>query len=66
MLALPDLGLKRELRRRRSGDHREQPIDQPVLPGRERGMRGARQPLGQADDVFEPGFFRGNREATAP
>src|ERR1700731_4340679 len=38
-------------------------VDQPTLASHEGGMRGARQPLGQSHDVFEPGLLRGNREA---
>jgi hypothetical protein len=49
-------------RMRDSRCHREQPIAQPVLTGHQRGMRGACQPLRQADDVFEPGFLGGDRE----
>ncbi len=45
---------------RDSGRHREQPIDEPELAGHERGMRGARQPLGEANNVFEPGFLGGD------
>ena len=39
-------------RMRNSGRHRKQPIDQPVLAGHERWMRGTRQPLTQADNMF--------------
>ena len=45
-----------------TGRHRQQPIDQPALAGQERGMRRTRQPLGQADDVFEPRFRGCDRE----
>src|ERR1700759_3142402 len=37
-------------------------VDQPTLASHERGMRWARQPLGQSHDVFEAGFLRSNRE----
>jgi len=47
---------------RDAGRHREQPIDQPALAGRERGMRRTHQPLGQADNVFEARFLRSDRE----
>jgi len=45
-----------------SGRHREQAIDQPQLASHERGMRRARQPLGEADDVFDPSLLCGNRK----
>jgi hypothetical protein len=47
---------------RDSGRHREQPVDQPALSGHERGMGGAGQPLGHADDVFKPRFLGGDRK----
>src|SRR5579864_1718422 len=33
-----------------------------MLTGHERGMRRARQPLGQADNMFEAGFLSGHRK----
>jgi hypothetical protein len=53
----PGLMMYARLRR-----HGEQPIDQPALAGHQRRMRGTRQPLRHADDVFESGFFRGDRD----
>jgi len=55
-----------EDRMRHSRRHGEQLVDQPVLPGHERGMRGARQPLCQADDLFEAGFLRSNCTSNRP
>ena len=37
---------------RDSGRHGEQPVDEPMLAGHQRGMRGACQPLGDSDDVL--------------
>lgn len=45
-----------------SGRHRQQSIDEPVLTRHEGRMRGAREPLRQTHNVFEPGLPGGDGE----